>query len=250
MSPYQRFVASVVAQQLRAWLPDERSLVLDISRSDIPRGSASVSATVARGGHDVIRVLTADVRPKAGDRRTGRSAHQHPGVRYVVGDVRSLDWFAPARLDAVVAEGSILSSCLATESTVEQAAHLLKPGGRLLLSVDSLLYGLARLAEQHRWPELADTSAGDVVLVPNGEPDEGLSRCFGPEELHDLVESAGFDVDWVRPRTVIPPDVVEHAVETDPGVLPALVASELTLAAERQGESLGNYLTLSATRRT
>jgi SAM-dependent methyltransferase len=208
-----------------------------------------VSATIGRAGHDVFRVLGQE------SRTPPLSATSPRSIRHVIGDVRSLDWFRSERLDAVVAEGSVLSSCLATEATVEQAARLLKPGGRLLLSVDSLLYGLARLAEQHRWPELADTNAGDVVLVPSGDSADGdaerpaaLTRCFGPEELRDLVEAAGFTVDWVRPRTVLPPDVVDHAVQNDPAVLPELVTSELTLAAEREGESLGNYLALSATR--
>lgn len=243
----------MVARQLRTWLPSERARVLDISRTDVARGSTTVSSTVAHAGHDVVRVLSPEsqeARAQAGQEARSH-ARPHPSVRHVVGDVRSLDWFRSERLDAVVAEGSVLSSCLVTEATVEQAARLLKPGGRLLFSVDSLLYGLARLAEQHRWPELADTGAGDVVLVPNGdeEPSPGLTRCFGPEELHELVDAAGFDVDWVRPRTVLPPDVVAHAVSTDPTVLPELVTSELTLAAEREGESLGNYLAVSATRR-
>lgn len=230
-------------------MPAGGARVLDISRSDSSRGSHGVGDALARGGADVFRILSLEtelphgVVPASGP----VCAPRHPAVRCVVGDTRFLDWFRSACVGAVVAEGSALSSCLATEHTVEQAARLLRPGGRLLLSVDSLLYGLASLAEQHRWPELADATAADVVLVPD---DRGsVTRCFGPEELRDLVEAAGFDVDWVRPRTVLPPDVVDHAVARDPGVLPDLVASELSLADEHQGESLGMYLTLSATLR-
>lgn len=168
-------------------------------------------------------------------------------VTRVFGDTRSLDWFRSGTLAAVVAEGSALSSCLATETTVDQAARLLRPGGRLLLSVDSLLHGLALLAEQHRWPELADAGSGDVVLVR--ADDESYTRCFGPTELAELVQDAGFDVDFIRPRTVIPPDVVNHALANDSGVFEELVTSELGLATERQGEAVGMYLTLSATRR-
>jgi hypothetical protein len=173
----------------------------------------------------------------------------------VVGDVRFLDWFRSGSVDAVVAEGGALSACLATETTVEQAARLLRPGGRMLLTVESLLQGLSRLAEQHKWPELADASAADVMLVHTD--DDAYARCFGPSELRDLVSEAGFDVEWIRPRTVIPPDVVRHAMGADDprssrrGVaadaeLDQLVASELDLAVERQGEALGLYLTVSA----
>ena len=109
--PYERFVAAVVAQQLRSWLPTERSRVLDISRSDLARGSTTVSATMGRGGHDVFRVRDEQ------NRTLPPTATRHPSVRHVIGDVRSLDWFRSERLDAVVAEGSVLSSCLATEAT-------------------------------------------------------------------------------------------------------------------------------------
>jgi hypothetical protein len=243
---YERFVRAVVLQQLREWLPSRRSCVLDISRVDPARASSPVSATIARAGHHVIRVEN----PTCPDRRANRSPAPDwavEGVSRVFGDTRALDWFRSERLDAIVAEGSALSSCLATETTVAQAARLLKPGGSLLLTVDSMLYGLAQLAEQHRWQELADASTADVVLIP-AEGDD-YTRCFGPEELCELVADAGFDVDWVRPRTVIPPDVVGHALANDPAVFDELVASEVRLAVERQGEALGKYLTLSASRR-
>jgi hypothetical protein len=257
---YERFLRAVVSRQLRAWLPATSVRILDISRDDPARGSCSVSSTMARAGHHVIRVenptcpdrIAAPSAPGAPNAPSAPSAPSAAGsgrsaVTRVFGDTRSLDWFRSGTLAAVVAEGSALSSCLATETTVDQAARLLRPGGRLLLSVDSLLHGLALLAEQHRWPELADAGSGDVVLIPAG--DDSYTRCFGPTELGELVQDAGFDIDFIRPRTVIPPDVVSHALANDPGVFAELVTSELGLAAERQGEAAGMYLTLSATRR-
>jgi hypothetical protein len=53
---------------------------------------------------------------------------------------------------------------------------VLRPGGRLLLAVDSLAVGLARLAEQGRWAQLADVPSADGVLVP--DDDGSLTRCF------------------------------------------------------------------------
>ncbi len=256
---YARFVATVARRQLTAWLPERQSRVLDISR-EISLDSAEdlrvdtgvahrVGTTIARAGHRVFRVEhpTCPAWRPSPEVRGGTS-----GVTRIVGDPRSLDWFRSGSFDAVVAEGGALSSCLATETTVAQVARLLRPGGSLLMTVESLVHGLARLAEQHRWSELADAGAADVVLVP-GTDEPGLdeaayTRCFGVDELRELVTDAGFSIDWIRPRTVLPPDVVTHALRDDPGCFDALVASELDLAVERQGESSGRYLTVSATR--
>ncbi len=87
---------------------------------------------------------------------------------------------------------------------------MLRPGGRLLLVVESLMLGLARLAEQGRWAELADAPSADVVLVP---ADDGtIRRCFWPEELRSLLADAGLEVEWVRPRSVLNPATVERAL--------------------------------------
>jgi len=246
---YERFVAAVARRQLLGWLPSATSRVLDISREAAP-SDRSVAATIAKVGHAVFRVEhpTCPAGSPAADVRTGTS-----GVRRIIGDPRSLDWFRSESLDAVVAEGGALSSSLATETTVAQVARLLRPGGSLLMTVDSLVHGLARLAEQHRWPELADAGSADVVLVPypdeSGNDEASYTRVFGIEELRELVTDAGFTIDWIRPRTVLPRDVVTHALQDNPGGFDDLVASELELAVERQGESSGRYLTVSATLR-
>jgi hypothetical protein len=247
---YERFLSAVVRAQLAAWLPESRSRLLDISRQDRTRGSIDLSSRMARCGHDVIRAIDVSgvgaAVPPPGLVVAG--ADPMPAVSYVAGDVRALDWFRSESVDGLVAEGSALSSALAIEATLEQAARLVRPGGRLLLSVDSLHFGLARLAEQHRWPELANAGQSDVVLVPT--VDGGYSRCFGPDELREVATGAGFDVEWVRARTLIPPDVISYAVTHDANVLSDLIASELHLSQQREDEPLGMYLALSATRRS
>ncbi|OHV37445.1 MULTISPECIES: class I SAM-dependent methyltransferase [Pseudofrankia] len=254
--PYWSFYDEVASVQLREWLPGAPSRVLDVSGQRDRFARQMVAA-----GHQVVRVLgdttqvtnlpadPSDYRPlrslisqQASQRTGGR-----PGaLRSVVGDARSLDWFAPASFDAVLAEGRALSFCLATESTLEEIHRLLRPGGQLLLCVDSLLLGLARLAEQHRWAELSDVPRADVVLVP--AEDGTITRCFWPEELKAVLTSAGLEVDWVRPRTVLSVEAVKRALSADMSSFPTLVRTEVELAAEREGESIGIHLIASARR--
>jgi hypothetical protein len=121
----------------------------------------------------------------------------------------------------------------------------LRPGGRLLLSVESLVAGLARLADQGRWAELADVPAADVVLVPDGDT---VTRCFWPEELHTMLTAAGFEVEAIHPRTVLADETVSHALVADPGRLLSLDELELSLARRREGEAIGSRLVASARR--
>ena len=232
---YWRFYDEVAQAQVAQWLPATPSRLLDLS------GGHRFAEQVAAQGHEVVHALT-DARALDG------APARHPRIARVVVDTRSLDWLGDASVDLVLAESRALSMCLATEVTAEQLVRVLRPGGRLLLAVDSLLLGLARLADQGRWAELADAPSADVVLVP--DDDGTISRCFWPEELHALLSDVGFDVEWVRPRTVLSPATVERALEQGgTAALKTLVKTELALAVEREGESTGLHLVASARRR-
>lgn len=204
-SPYWLFYDEVAAAQVAQWLPAEPSRVLDVS------GGGRFTTQVAAAGHTVVHVADG----------------------------------ADDQVDLVLAESRALSMCLATEVTLDQLVQVLRPGGRLLLVVESLLLGLARLAEQGRWAELADAPSADVVLVPG---DDGtMTRCFWPESLRSLLVDAGLEVAWVRPRTVLTPATVERALSSGgAAALRTLVRTEVALAAEREGESTGLHLVASA----
>jgi SAM-dependent methyltransferase len=231
-SPYWAFYAAVAAEQVAAWLPDLPQRVLDLS------GGEGFLQQLLLGGHEVVSV-----------RRSVDDAPQPvtgPGrLLPVVADTRTLDWLRPDSVDLVLAESRSLSRCLAAESTIEHLHRVMRPGGRLLLVVDSLGLGLARLADQGRWAELADLPAADVVLVP--DEDGTITRCFWPEELQALLAETGFAVEWVRTRSVLTPATVERALaERGPGAMRTLVRTELTLSAEHEGGSAGLHLVVSA----
>ena len=81
------------------------------------------------------------------------------------------------------------------------------------------------------------------------DDDGAITRCFWPEELQALLTAAGLEVEWVRPRSVLSPATVERALEQGGRTaLRTLVATELALAQERQGEATGLHLVASARR--
>ena len=102
----------------------------------------------------------------------------------VAADGSGLEFLADGCADGVIAEDGTLSRHLAAETLVAEIARVLRPGGQVLACVDSLTFGMAVLAEQHRWPHLIDVPNADVVLVP--WPDGTITRCYGAEQLREL----------------------------------------------------------------
>ncbi|GAA3198451.1 hypothetical protein GCM10010468_10160 [Actinocorallia longicatena] len=224
LAGYWTFYRAVATAQLARWLPRRSSMILDLSG-----GSSAQQAAAA--GHHVVEVVES---PRTGD-------HQQ-----IVGDPSRLEFLIDGSMDAVIAEDGVLSRCLATEETVEEISRVLRPGGRVLLCVDSLTLGLAVLAEQNLWPHLSDVPKAEVVLVP--WPDGTITRCFWQAQVRELLHDVGLEIEWIRPRTVVSPSTADHVLAKDPKALSRLVRTELQTPYDCrvEDESLGIHLLASA----
>ena len=161
----------------------------------------------------------------------------------MIADSSRLTFLADGCADGVIADDRALSVHLAAEAMIAEIARVLRPAGRVLACVDSLVLGMAVLADQHHWAHLVDLPHAEVVLVP--WPDGTITRCFGPDQARELFSGAGLRVNWIRSRTVFSESVVTHWLRRDPGGLPKLVRAEL---AARSDESLGAQLVVSASK--
>ncbi|MFI6597768.1 class I SAM-dependent methyltransferase [Nonomuraea sp. NPDC050536] len=229
LGPYWTFYRAVVAEQLSQWLPGSPSVILDLSG-----GRGRWSAHAARAGHRVLEVLdfrrTLDVHARL------RDADR---VRQVRAD--DLAFLPDECVDAVVAEERAMSIELMAESAMSDVARVLRPGGRALVCVDSLVLGMAILAEQGQWQHLTQT--GEVMLVP--WPDGSITRCFSSGQLRELLMGAGLEVEWMRPRTVLSPSTVDHILASDARALAYLVRTELE-ARPDDNDTVGIHLLASA----
>jgi hypothetical protein len=223
VAAYWQFHDAITRAQVAAWLPPGRRTIIDVSG---PRAPAAELA--AQAGHAVLRVISAGWR--------GR-----PGTQALIADSSGLSFLRDGCADGVIAEDRTLSMRLAAETMVTEIARVLRPGGRVLACVDSLVLGMAVLADQHHWAHLIDLPNAEVVLVP--WPDGTITRCYGPDQARELFSGAGLTVDWIRPRTVFSESMVTHLLRRDPTSLPKLVRAELAAASD---ESLGAQLVISA----
>jgi SAM-dependent methyltransferase len=228
LTAYWRFHDAVTRAQLKAWLPSRRHVLVDVSG---PRSPAAELA--AKAGHAVIRVV---------DGAASRSGGALPGrVSPLIGDSSRLSFLADGCADGVIAEHRALSVHLAAEAMIAEIARVLRPGGRVLACVDSLVLGMAVLADQHHWAHLVDLPHADVVLVP--WPDGTITRCYGPDQARELFTGGGLAVNWIRPRTVFSESMVTHVLRREPARLPNLVRAELAAPSD---DSLGAQLVISA----
>ena len=224
---YWQFHDAVAQAQLLAWLPRGRHVIVDVSGPRSPGGELAALA-----GHQVLKVLD----PGASLRET----HATP----LIGDASRLSFLPDECADEVLAEDRALSAHLAAEAMIAEIARVLRPAGRVLACVDSLVLGMAVLADQNHWAHLVDLPHAEVVLVP--WPDGSITRCYGPDQARELFTGAGLTVNWIRPRTVFSESMVTHVLRRDPGSLAKLVRAEL---AARSDESLGAQLVISAVKK-
>jgi hypothetical protein len=230
---YWQFHEAVARAQLSEWLPTGRHLLVDVSG---PRGSGAELA--AKAGHTVLRVLDG-ARPEQRPRKS-----VGPGrIVDVIADSSRLTFLGDGCADGVIADDRALSVYLAAEAMIAEIARVLRPAGRVIACVDSLVLGMAVLADQHHWAHLVDLPHAEVVLVP--WPDGRITRCYGPDQARELFTGAGLRVNWIRSRTVFSESVVMHWLRRDPGGLQKLVRAEL---AARSDESLGAQLVISASK--
>jgi hypothetical protein len=278
---YWLFHEAVARAQLAAWLPRGHRVLVDISGPRAPTAELAARAghTVLRVIDDgpgvpasqraaALPGLRSDegatreggasraARRRAGEHSTseeGRrrlkggpeaSGGKHSRIFRLIGDSSRLSFLPDGCADGVIADDRALSTHLAAETMMAEIARVLRPAGRVLACVDSLVLGMAVLADQHHWAHLVDLPHAEVVLVP--WPDGTITRCYGPDQARELFSGAGLAVNWIRPRTVFSESMVTHVLRRDPASLPKLVSAEL---AARSDESLGAQLVISARKR-
>lgn len=235
LAQYWRFHRAVATAQLASWLPAGQQLLVDISG---PQGHCAAQA--ARAGHTVLRVSSGDPpddAPKGPRRWPGTGG----AVVTVTADPGQLGFLADGSVDGVIADDRALSRYIAAEYLAAEITRVLRPGGRLIASVDSLVLGMSVLAQQRHWAELTDLTSAEVLLLP--WPDGTFTRCYGAQHLRDLCLEAGLKPGIIRPRTVLSPSMVARVLRNDPGAMGRLVRAELTAGGD---ESFGIQLVVTA----
>ena len=229
--PYHGLPTRTRHPERSLYLADGTEILVSVGYVRTPRGG--------RGG--LGGTVSPQDRGVPGGRPPGPA--QQGRIVPLIADSSRLTFLDDGCADGVIADDRALSVHLAAETMIAEIARVLRPGGRVLACVDSLVLGMAVLADQHHWAHLVDLPHAEVVLVP--WPDGTITRCFGPDQARELFSGAGLRVNWIRSRTAFSESVVTHWLRRDPGGLSKLVRAELTA---RSDEPLGAQLVISASK--
>ncbi len=175
---WRAFCDDLHERLIRRWLGGERfeaALKTDLFDEAVGQGLVGVLGALAD------EVYGVDI---AGD-IVREAARKHPGLRASVGDVRRLD-FAAGTFDVVLSDSTL--DHFVREEEIREAlgelARVLKPGGRLLITLDNPVNPVVAL--RNRMPQ---KQMGELGLVPYF-----MGRTLSMGGLVGAVADAGLEV--------------------------------------------------------
>jgi SAM-dependent methyltransferase len=184
---WRRHSDAVNEALVRRWLPGSYDGILKTDLFDEAVGTGLVPGLLVRSS----RVVGIDVARPIVD----AAAAQHPRLEAHCADVRSLP-FGPADFDAVVSNSTLdhLASVEEIAGALRELRRVLRPGGRLVVSLDNpwnpaiaIRRALPRRLLDRTWRQHEDVA---VRLLP-----APVGATCGIRQLREVVRAAGFSVD-------------------------------------------------------
>lgn len=236
---------AVVWEVLSAVLAEADPSGAGLDVLDAGGGTGGFAVPLALGGH---RVTVIDPSPDslAALQRRVAEGGLHDRVVGQQGDLTDLpDLVGIQSIDLVLCH-SVLEVVDDPAEALAAVARVLRPGGRLsLLVANRAAAVLARALAGH--PE----EAARVLTDPSGRwgPADGVHRRFHSDQLTQLVNGAGLEVEQLHGVRVVADLVPSAALDAEPGGAAALLALERALSDRPPFRDLATQLHVLAVRR-
>ena len=212
----------VTLANIKKFLPEEKGATV----LDAGGGTGIWSIELAKMGYNVVLTdISKGMLDKAKNKVTQLGLADR--IKMMISDIRDMPEFPDDHFAMVICEGDPLSYCGDHKRALSECVHVLKPSGALIASVDSRSSALNWLKDTED-PEaikrLLDT--GEVEMPTGKEEFTYTIHAFTPEELGDLFESNGLQVERIIGKLVIAPRLSFYKSE-DPEIQEWLYNLEL-----------------------
>ncbi len=187
-TPYWRFYRDVSWRHLKAFLPAHRP----VHGADLGCGTGWFGLKLLKAGFDVTFLDPSGkmlARAQDAVEKTGTRGRE---TRFVHGELEDMSEIADESLDFATAQGDPLSFCEDPALALRELRRILKPEGHAVLSVDSRVAGVRKLAENKK-PDAALDLLRTGRTEWTGDGERFGMKMFDPDELDRLLVHAGFE---------------------------------------------------------
>ncbi|MCU0727449.1 MAG: methyltransferase domain-containing protein [Planctomycetes bacterium] len=186
---YSRVERAITRRHLLERLPERPDAsLLDLGGGDARQAIALLAA--GRAGQAIVLDLSEDMLGLAARRAARAGAH----VSLLRGDAAAIPILS-RRFDLVLALGGVLSHFPEPGPVLSGMRRVLRPGGRIVVSVDNLSVGVRTACREKDAAALEGLLTRGVAAVFHRRPFPFPVRFFTPGEIRSAVEDAGFRIE-------------------------------------------------------
>ncbi|MBI5365609.1 MAG: methyltransferase domain-containing protein [Planctomycetes bacterium] len=224
---YWELLDEITWQTIKALLPSDLACRI----LDAGGGTGRWGLRLARSGYGVtISDLSPGMLDVAREKAAALRLSRAP--EFVQSDIADLKELPDGAFGLALALGDPISFCSSPEGAARALYRCLAPGGVVLATVDSKWAGLHFYLERGAVLELETFLKTGMSDWQAKDPGERFpSRHFAPEEISRIFAAAGFEIQALRGKPVLPLRRFRRVLE-DPGAFDRLLRLELKLRHE------------------
>ena len=243
-TPYWRFYRDLSWRHLKPFIPERRPAWA----ADLGCGTGWFGTRLLKAGCHVLFLDPSGRMLEQSREAVGREGSRGLQTRFVQSGMEAMAEVESGLLDFATAQGDPLSFCESPARALAELARVVKPGGAVVLSVDSRIAGVRSL-QGERTPDAALELLESGRTRWRGERSEerfGM-KMFDPGELAALLRRAGFEPFSTIAKTCLVQRGNEAWLE-DPEQMRKLIAAEEKIHGEPAWFGLASHLQVAARR--
>ena len=244
-TPYWRFYRDVSWRHLKPFLPVTRPAWA----ADLGCGTGWFGERLMKSGCHVVFLDPSGAMLERARESAARESARGLETRFVQSGMEQMGEIESGLLDFATGQGDPLSFCEDPARALAELSRIVKPGGSVVLSVDSRAAGVrSLLSEKSPEPALELARTGRTKWRGDRREERFGMKMFEPDELRSLLERAGFEPLSLIAKTVLVQRTNE-AWLTDPATVRDLHAAEERLHANPAYFALAGHLQIAARKR-